>query len=217
MTVIELAISTFLLIMLSGSLTAALINVRGVFDQGSIQSKQQDAGERLLSMVGNELRRSGFVTVGPDTYPHMFDEGNALFNFANHWHPAPTHLAVAGDPDFGVTREIVFVQPQMATNGAGDEVPTLDAQGIVQWNATEISYVLITGADGVNYVERRVNGANPRRIASHVERLAFDDINTTAGGLLADTVRIQVFFREVDEKGVVHRHQAETTVALRNG
>lgn len=217
MTVIELAISTCLLIMLSGSLTAALVNVRGVFEQGTIQSHLQDQGERVLQLVSADLRRSGFVTVGADNYPHFFDEGNALFSFANHWHAAPAHTAVAGDVDFGVTREIVFVQPQMATDVNGDEAPTLDAQGVVQWDATEVSYVLVTGADGVNYVERRTNGANPRRIASHVERLAFDDAASTAGALQLGTVRVQIFFRQVDEKGVVHRHQAETTVALRNG
>ncbi|MCK6448156.1 MAG: hypothetical protein L6Q99_17350 [Planctomycetes bacterium] len=216
MTVLELSISTVLLIALSGSLTAAMIGTRGVFQEGSLQSKMQDAADRALGRISQDLRRSGFTTVGTTSYPYLFDDGAPNATFTAHAHAPATENADPADADFGVNRDIVFVQPQMATDVAGDEAPQLDANGLIQWSGTEISYSLRTGADGVNYLERRTNGANPRRIANHVERLVFDDPTTSAGAVPNDSVRVQIFFRQVDEKGVVHRHQAEVTVALRN-
>lgn len=216
MTVLELSISTVLLIALSGSLTAAMIGTRGVFQEGSLRSKMQESADRALGRIAQDLRRSGFTTVGTTDYPYLFDDGAPNVTFAAHAHAPAAEHADPADPDFGVNRDIVFVQPQMATDVAGDEAPQLDASGVIQWSATEISYSLRTGADGVNYLERRTNGANPRRIANHVERLVFDDANSSAGAVPNDSVRVQIFFRQVDEKGVVHRHQAEVTVALRN-
>lgn len=215
MTVIELAISTCLLILLSGSLTAALINVRGVFQEGTIQSRMQDSAARVLRLVSQELRRSGFVTQGVD-YPYLFDDGVTNAAFAVHAHAAAVEHAQAGDPDFGVNREIVFILPNMLTDAFGDEAPELDANGFIVWDPAEVSFGVRTGADGVNYLERRVNAANPRRLASHVERILFDDPTTSAGAVPNGSVRVQIFFRQVDEKGVVHRHRAEATVALRN-
>lgn len=216
MTVIELAISTFLLIMLSGSLTAALVNVRGVFQEGTIQSRMQDAGERALKVISEDLRRSGFVQVGGLSYPFVFPAGVPGPSFAAHAHAPAVQNAQAGDPDFGASSEIVFVQPDFQTDAAGDEVPQLDGLGALQWDDTEISYVLMTGADGVNYLQRRTNAANPRRLAGHVERLVFEAPGQIGVTIPNDSVRIRIFFRQVDEKGVVHRHQAEATVALRN-
>ena len=45
-----------------------------IYDQGTTQSRMQDAGERVLQLVSADLRRSGFVTVGADAYPHFFDD-----------------------------------------------------------------------------------------------------------------------------------------------
>jgi hypothetical protein len=217
MTVIELAISTLLLIALSGSLTAALLSTRAVFDEGSIRAQLQGAGERALTRIARDLRRSGFVTELGVAYPYFFDDGATNATFAAHAHAPADEHANAGEPGFGVNREIVFLQPLMATDAAGDEAPVLDANGVIQWAPNRVDYVLVTRADGVNYLERRVDGANPQRIASHVERITFDDSVTSAGAVPNDSVRVRIFFRRVDERGVVHRHQAETTVALCNG
>jgi hypothetical protein len=35
--------------------------------------------------------------------------------------------------------------------------------------------------------------------------------------LLPDTVRVQIFLRQVDTSGQVHRYQSDATVRLRNG
>jgi hypothetical protein len=124
---------------------------------------------------------------------------------------------VVGDPDFGVTREIVFVLPQDAD---GDQVPDIDAAGDLIWGAAELSYVLVTRADGINYVERRTDGANGQVIGMFVERLAFDDNDSTQlspDPVPLGAIRVQVFLRQVDQEGLVRRYAASATVRMRNG
>jgi hypothetical protein len=222
---LEMLIAVTILLILAGSLTASLGSMRGVTTAGDVESRLQESGERILNAIVTDMRRSGFVQVGANAYPFLFNEGNADENwqavptggFAVHNHPAPAHAAVVGDPDFGVTREIVFVLPQDAD---ADGVPDLDAAGDLAWAAQELSYVLVTRADGINYVERRRNGANAQVMGMFVERMAFDDNASTLltpNPVPLGAIRVQVFLRQVDQEGLVRRHVSSATVRMRNG
>jgi prepilin-type N-terminal cleavage/methylation domain-containing protein len=224
-TMLEMLIAATILLILAGSLTASLSSMRGVTNAGDVESRLQESGERILKAILTDMQRSGFVLVGGIDYPFLFNEGNANENwqavpngaFGVHTHPAPTHAAVVGDPDFGVTREIVFVLPQDAD---GDQVPDIDAAGDLIWGAAELSYVLVTRADGINYVERRTDGANGQVIGMFVERLAFDDNDSTQlspDPVPLGAIRVQVFLRQVDQEGLVRRYAASATVRMRNG
>jgi prepilin-type N-terminal cleavage/methylation domain-containing protein len=224
-TLLEMLIAATILLILAGSLTASLANMRGVTSAGDVESRLQEAGERILKSILTDMKRSGFVQVGPNDYPFLFNEGNAnqdwqgipIAGYAVNGHAAPVHAAVAGDPDFGVTREIVFVLPQDAD---ADQVPDIDAAGDMVWSAQELSYVLVTRPDGINYLERRTNGANGRVIGMFVERLAFDhnaSTLVTPDPVPLGAVRVQVFMRQADQDGLVHRYTAGATVRMRNG
>ena len=225
LTLIEMIIGLTILLLLAGSLTQSLGNMKGLTTAGDTNGRLQEAGERMLADIVDDMKRSGFVQQGLKDYPFLFNEGDASANwqgvgvngFGVHSHPAPAHAAQAGDIDFGVTREIVFLLPQDAdANG----VPDLDASGDLVWDAREFSYVLVTRPDGINYLERRVDGAGARKVGMYVERIAFDDNASTL--LTPDPVplgaiRVQVFLRQQDESGMVHRYTARAVVRMRNG
>ena len=106
------------------------------------------------------------------------------------------------------------------TNGIWDPARnTVHPESGVVWSHDEISYVVITGPDGVNYLERRVNGdpASGRRIARYVERVVFED--AAAAGITdsLESVRVRIFLRKRDDSGLLFRRSAEVWVKLRNG
>ena len=220
---LEMAIAGTILLLIVGALTAALDGLRGVTITGSMDSKLQQAGERALKSIITDMKRSGAATVGAKTYPFLFDAGDASLDFSGagavpaggwlmHSHAQATKQAQPGDPGFGPDREIVFLQP---ADVDGDGRPDVDANGNLVWDASDFSYVLISGAvDGRNYLQRRTNGGTPQTVASGVERIVFDD--QASAGLQMSGIRVQIFLREVDDKGLVHRYQTQAIVGMRN-
>jgi type II secretory pathway pseudopilin PulG len=232
-TLLEVVISATLLFLLAGSLVTALDSLKGVTTAGSIESKLQQAGERALLQVVDDMKRSGFVTLdlgaGVDQpFPYLFDGADATFDWQGiapptpmllHSHVPPTKQAQAGDPDFGLDREIVFLLPaDDLPLPAGDGVPDVDGAGNLVWDLQQVTYTVSTRAGGINHLERSVNGANPTKTAMHVERVTFDD-NASSGGVAVPlgAIRVQIFLRQVDDKGQVHRFTAQATVRMRNG
>jgi len=218
-SVLEMLIAVTILSLLAGALSLSIKHMRGLTVSSSAQATLQDAAERALKRISADLSRSGEITQGGKVYPYLFDEGAATGAFAVHAHAPATHAAVAGDPDFGVTREIVFALPQEldGPGSFGNDVPDIDANANLIWDAAEFSYVLITGVDGINYLQRRVDGAAPVTIASNVERVVFDDNPNSGFTLPVNTIRVRLYFRKTDAQGVLHRYFAEQIIKLRNG
>lgn len=225
LTLIEVLIGTTILFILMGSLTRSLTSLKGVTTAGDTNGRLQEAGERILKTISDDMKRSGFVTIGAKDYPFLFNEGDANSNwqgtptngFAAHNHAAPNHAAGPGEIDFGVTRELVFTLPQDADENG---VPDVDAAGALAWDAREFSYVLVTRPDGINYLERRADGGAIQKVGMFVERVAFDTNETTLlepNPVPLGAVRIQVFLRQQDEVGLVHRYTARAVVRMRNG
>jgi len=240
-TLVEVVVATTVLMVMAGSLITAMQGMRGLTDAGNLEVKLQEAGERALSRMVEDLRRSGFVEVdlggGPplQSFPYIFKDGDPTLgwtwgidptganpdntdppvtNMGVHAHAPAAKAAQPGDPDFGPNQEIVFVIPADADL---DGVPDIDASGDIVWSPNQISYVLVTRLDGVNYVERRVNGVNNQKVAMNVERLVFDDNTSSGGGAVrVNTIRIEIHFRQVDSQGLVHRYVAQTSLRLRN-
>jgi len=88
----------------------------------------------------------------------------------------------------------------------------------VVWGHDEYSVVLTTSPDGVNRLERRVNGseASARVIATHVERIQVDTPDTCQWTIPLNSVRVQLFFRRKDSRGTLFSYRAEVVVALKN-
>jgi hypothetical protein len=193
-------------------------------NSSSTQATLQDSCERAMRRIFADLSRSGTVTrPGPVVevdYPYLFEDGAAAAPFDTlHAHAPAAHQAVAGDPDFGPSREIVFALPQESDPPGtfGNDVPDIDANANLIWDPAEYSYVLVAGVDGVNYLQRRIDGANPVNVASNVERVVFDDIASSGFAIPVDCVRVRLHFRKVDAAGTVYRYSAEQIIKLRNG
>ena len=62
----------------------------------------------------------------------------------------------------------------------------------------------------------RLDGANPEVIAFDVERVVFDDAESSGWELPLDAVRVQIYFRGEDEKSRELKYFVEGMTRLRN-
>ena len=201
-TLVEICVSSVILVVLMGAFTSAITGMVRLAKVGDTQASLRTEANRALKSVQQDLRTSGFVTVGLVDYPSVVNSAFDQFT------------AQANDSDFGISREIILVQP---ADVDGDNVPDVDADGALVWSADEISYVHVMAPDGIPVLERRVNGGGGRVVARHVERVVFDDAASSGWNVPLNAVRVQVFFRRPDDDGVVHRYAVESTMRLRNG
>lgn len=216
-SMIEMAISITILAILSGALAQSIEGVRNLTVSSNRRSTLQVMGNRALLDIVEDLKDSGNVTIGALDYPYVFVPGNAAPAFAAHDHVAAVSNGQAGDADFGNSREIVFRIFDWAPDAVtGEMEPNVSVDGALIWDAAEISYRLITRADGINYLERLTDGANPRIIAHHVERVVFDDDESSGFEIPLGSIRVRIWMRDVDGTGQVQRYFAETVVALTN-
>lgn len=158
-----------------------------------------------LAEMTDELAFSGFTRDG--VYPHLFEDGVPGSDFEAHAHPAPEPPRSIGTKP---SREVVFVLPDDADE---DGVPDLAADGSLAWGA-ERSLVVLPDADGMNRVERRVDGGPTRVIARNVESLVVDDASAVGVPLGCLRVRLALS-RSVG--GRLLSAAAERTVRLLNG
>jgi type II secretory pathway pseudopilin PulG len=211
---LELMIGALILLLLVGTLTQSLRSISQGSKSVDLDSQLQWEAERALRSIIASLKPSGFVTVDGNSFPYLFEDGNATGAYAASAHAPALHTAEAGDADFGPNREIVFVQPADLDD---DNRPDLDAGGDMIWSEEQYSYVVVPRADGTNVLQRRLNGGSTRVIASHVERITFDD-NTSSGFVVPlRAIRVRIWFRERDARGTLHRYFTEAVVKLRNG
>lgn len=214
---VEMAISITILAILSGALAQSVEGVRNLTVSSNRRSTLQVMGNRALLDIVQDLKNSGNVTIGGLEYPYLFVPGNAIPAFQAHDHVAAVSNGAAGDADFGNSREIVFRIFDWAPDAVtGEMEPNVSVDGALIWDAAEISYRLTTRADGTNYLERLVNGANPRIIAHHVERVVFDDDESSGFEIPLGSIRVRLWMRDVDGTGQVQRYFTETVVALTN-
>lgn len=198
----EIAISSVILVVLMGAFTTAITGMVRLAKVGDTQASLRTEANRALKSIQQDLRPSGFVTVGMVDYPSVVD---SAFD---------QYTATADEFDFGISREVILVQP---ADVDGDNEPDVDVNGALVWAADEISYVHVMGADGIPVIERRVNGGAGRVVARYVERMVFDDAASSGWQVPLNALRVQIFFRRPDADGVVHRYSVESTLRLRNG
>lgn len=222
-TLVELAVTALLLAVLGGILATCIGDMRQATLTGSIESKLQEAGHHALREILADVHRSGQLVVDSKSYPFLFEDGEAGGAFAIHAHAKAVQHAQDGEPGFGPNREIVLLRPQdldtrgpPLVEGTPDGIPDLDEDGLLVWDASEVSYVLTTEADGINRLERRIDGVADRVVALNVDRIVFDDVSSDLT-LPLDCVRVRIFFRQQDSQRRIHRYQAQALMRMRNG
>jgi hypothetical protein len=214
-SLVEMMIGSAILFVLGFALIESTTSLRRLTESGAVDARLQELAHRALKTVLTDLRRTGFADLGGGlAYPHVFEGGDAAAAFDAHDHAPSVQHAEAGDPDFGPSREIVFRLPADAD---ADGVPDLDGDGNLVWDGAEFSYVLVTRPDGINYLERRVDGANPRALAHHVERVTFETSAQDPAGIPVGAIRVRIWLRDRDDRGIWHRFATEALVDPRNG
>lgn len=217
-TLIEVAVSSVLLMMTAGATIRSVMDMRGAATITTASTKLSEQGERALARIIGDLRRSGFATVGGLNFPHLFEDGDAATAFDAHDYTPAQQAVAPNDPQYVVPRSIVFLQPadNDALGDPGHGRPDVDANGALMWDAQEFSFVVVT-VGGRNQLQRRVDGAAPEVIASDVEWVRFDDAATAGVDVPANALRVQLSLRDVDAQGRVVRWTGEAVVRLRNG
>ncbi len=217
-SLLEMTMVIVLLSLVTGSIVSVMGGMRRVNISGNAQVDLQREGERALARIVTDLRRSGDLTIAGKGYPYLFEDGALDVDFEVHDHPLALKTAQPNEYDFGPNREIVFLLPEDVTGpeGVADGVPDVDANGALLWSANEVSFVVTTRADELNYLERRTNGGAPERVCRFVERVVFDDTISSGFQVPLGAIRVRIFLRKTDASGVVHRYSGEVTVRLRN-
>lgn len=213
LTLVELSIGVTLMFIMSGVLVLAMQNMGRLAVANESKANLQTMADDALFEIVEDLRVSSEMQMGGSQFPHVFDGGVPDVNFADHAHGLPASLAEAGDPDAGLDREVIFLLPADAD---GDGRPDVDGNGRLQWAADEISYTVVTGADGINVLQRRVNGADPRIVGRHVERFVVDTAESSGWTIPLKSMRVRLFFRKIDGNGQTLLYQNEAVVAMRN-
>lgn len=225
-SLVELAIGLTLLSILLLALNQTLRSVQQLTSGGSVEAQLQLEAARALREIGRDVRRSGYVPIdAAHGYPYVFDNGAPVHaDMAVHAHVPAGQSAQAGDPDFGPSREVVLAQPLDADDDGDplnglvpDGRPDLGADGELLWSPTTVSYVLVTAADGANVLQRRTNGGAPRPVARFVERIVFDTPAQDPVAVPLEALRVRVWLRTRDARGVLYRFFVEETLQLRNG
>jgi hypothetical protein len=223
-SMVELAIGIAVLFVLALGLAQSMDSLQSSTITGSADAGLQNSAEKAIAAIVADLKRSGFVAPAGAAYPYLFDDGAADVAHAIHAHAPAVHTALAGEPDFGPNREIVFLEPLDADDRdpltvlpTPDGIPDIDEDGRLVWDAIPQSYVVVTGPDGVNVLERRVNAGSPKVVARNVERIAFDDNATSGFQVPLDAIRVRIWLRDRDSDGALHRYFGEAVVKLRNG
>lgn len=215
-TLTEVLISATILVGLAAVIAGTMGGLSSMTVSGSTQNQLQDMGERALSTMIDDFRRSGWITRDGETFPVFFEDGDPQGElFLRHRHLPPLRKARSGEPDFGPSREAIFLLPADLDR---DNRPDVEVDtGEVSWDTRHFSYVLVPGPNGHNVLERRIDGGVPQVVAHHVERLTVEDSEATGFEIPLKALRIRIWFRKQDSGGVVYRHRVEAVVQLRNG
>lgn len=213
-SLIEMLIGVSVMALLSTMIADSIGSLRRMtLASETRMSLQVMANETLTEMV-DELRLSGELLIGAKQYPHVFDAGVPGPEFILHAHAPASGEANPGDPDFGPDREVVFLLPRDAD---ADGRPDINADGSLAWGADEVSFTVVTRANGINVLERRVNGGPPSVVGHHVERLLIDTATSSAFAIPLESLRIRIFYRQIDSNGHLILYSNEAVLALRNG
>ncbi len=217
-TILEVAISSLMLLMTAGATIQAITDMRGAATITTTSSKLSEQGERALAQIIADLRRSGVATVGGLNYPHLYLDGDAGAGFDHHDYDSAVQFLAPSDPDYVTPRSIVFLQPAdndaPGTPGAGR--PDTDANGQLVWDAREFSYVVVT-VNGRNQLQRRIDALSSEVVCSDVEWVRFDDAATPGVNVPATALQVRLALRAVDAGGRQVTWFGEAVVRLRNG
>lgn len=211
-SLLEVLIVAAILGFLARALVETANSMSRLTSSGNAQVSLQEQGQKAMTAIIDDLRRSGFTVLAGKSYPYVFDDGNPDGAYGDHEHDVPDHGDAGGGDD--LVREVIFVQP---ADEDGDGRPDVDMDlGEVVWSTDEISFRVFRRG-GVNQLERSVNAGDNRVVARQVDRVVFDTPASSNWEIPLGSVRVRLFLSRNDSTGTEYDHQTEVVVKLRNG
>jgi hypothetical protein len=214
-SLVEALVAAFIFVALLVAVYAALTDAMAVQDiQGTYVTIQMDA-RRALDRMATELRMTGRFNnpaPGQPGYPYVFADGDPFGVFTYLKHDPPVRHLPASNPANGASCDIVFKVPR---DEDGDGLLTAAATGNIEWCVEDVSYALVTDANGINVLERRENGVTTDILARYVERFTFDTIDTDPA-VDMDEIVITLYMAREAPKGVWLQTNLTTCVTMRN-
>lgn len=217
LTALEMTVATALLLLTARISVTAIGELQSVTSSADTSTRLQEAGQRALLRIVDDLRRSGAVTVGGKAFPYVFTDGAAQPPFEDHAHAAAIRYVAPDGSGVSSSREIVFAQPLDADPAGqpGHGVPDVDGAGRLAWEASEFSYVVVSSG-GRNVLQRRVDAGSPELICAGVESVRFDTSLTSPVSIPANAISVQLAMRGRDSQGQIVRYTARAVVRMRN-
>ena len=186
--VVIASLSTLLVLATVGLMATGNTNLERAADRSTLTL----AGSNAMSRILQDLRRSGFTSVGADRYPM-------------------TSEVAAGSPVRNQRQIELLIPADADQNGRADIIGAT-----VDWNPDPVRYYVEMGERGLRLM-RSGAGRPAETICEHVEQVVFDTPQSSGLAVPLGCVRIQLALRTTRADGTVRQHRIETTVRLRNG
>ncbi len=179
------------------------------------QSAQNDTGVRndLLRAKGRavrvlrqDLRRSGFVSVGGVAYPVTVPDGGLAGGFPFTAHPP----SVAGATP---NSELLMVMP---IDGDNDGWPDF-AGGQPVFGPDRIAYYLVPDGQGANVLTREVENGRVASVCRDVVRFTVETPAETGFTIPLDSLRVRLTLSKQVPGGLRHTVELDEVVRLVNG
>jgi prepilin-type N-terminal cleavage/methylation domain-containing protein len=203
-TALEVMLSLTILSLVVAGISQAMRSMEGLGQAAEARANVNQAANRGLRRILADLKQTGFTNDGGTNFPVLFTDGDPGNEFPGLVHAPPPEGC----------REIIFLLP---ADVDGNKIPDLDANRNIVWDAPVYSFRLVTSPDGVNRLQRSVDGAGFRNIVSHVESVVFDDAISSGFEIPLDALRVQLTLAQADHHGQMHRITVEGVVRATNG
>jgi len=176
-SLVEALVSSVIFVALLAAVYGSLASATRVKNVQDGYAKMEMDARRAIARIADELRMAGRVAnpaPGQPGWPYTFVNGGALgtFNQPARHDPADIHVA-ADTPAYGDCIEIAFLVPR---DNDGDGLLTDAVTGDIEWSTYDVSYIIVTGPDGINRLERWEDSTCTDIMAYHAERITFQTI-----------------------------------------
>jgi hypothetical protein len=214
-SLIEAMVSTFIFLAALAAVYGSIASGRHMADVEETYAVMNMDARRALAKMSDELRMTGWrsnAATGEPDYPYVFTNGVAPGSWDDESHTPPTQHVPATSLAFGDVREIIFKIP---VDQDGDGYFTSATTGEVEWSNYDVTYVLVTEANGINTLVRRQDGVVTDVLAEYVERITFDTIHTDPS-IDMDEIVINIHMARPTPTGTWLESSLSTCVTMRN-
>ena len=205
LTIFELSVSMVVYVAFAGTLLLIVLGSQRA--EESVEDRLIVAREAMRAMDALRLdaQRSGWTTVGGDTWPMIDDAAVNPTDWAAFDHAAP---AVQAGAD--ASRPCYFRVLEDADDNGWPDL----AGGQTSWANQAVAWMIVPGNDGRNSLVRRLSDGRERTFSERARSIVFEDPADTGYTIPLDAIRVTLEF-ELDDSDDTYR--VEETIALRNG